>query len=140
VHTVTAVSAKDAPEVWHIVAPLLRKAVVRTQGRYSMRTVFKSLQKSTSLLWVVYTPKKDVVAALVTRTVAYPTGLEYLNVDLLGGNGAHDWIEDVDKTLSSYARDLNMSGVELYGRTGWAKILKPFGWHSNVTSVSKVLA
>lgn len=118
-------------DIWPVVEPLLAPAVDRGGGRMSMNTVRQSLTNGTHLLWVAH-EGNDILAAFITRVAQYPLR-RMLVVESLGGRDLGEWVEKVNQTLLRFASDNGCSGIELYGRPGWVKALKPYGWkHSMV--------
>jgi hypothetical protein len=120
--------------LWPIVAPLLAPAIRYSAGRIDMRSTFEWLMDERYQLWVVHGEDKVVIAALVTREAWYPRrGM--LTVDLCGGSNLVEWASDATRVLRNYARDAGLEGVELFGRRGWARALKPYGWTGEVVLV-----
>lgn len=124
---VTAVPTSELRTIWATVAPLLSPAVARSGGRVTMATLFSALSERRSVLWVAYPEDRTIRAAFVTRVAQYPAR-RMLVVDCAGGSGMRGWVSDVQSTFRRYAVDENCTGVEMYGRPGWLRVLKPYGW------------
>jgi len=118
-------------DLWPAIVPLLDPAVARSGNRMSMDTVLRSLEAGTHLLWVI-TEGDELLAAMITRSAQYPLS-KMLVVESLGGRQMKRWVQNTHDTLTSFAKATGHDGLELYGRSGWVKALKPYGWkHSMV--------
>ncbi len=99
-----------------------------------MRSIFEDLKDQRYLLWVVYPEDKRIRAAFATREAHYPRR-SMLVVDVCGGSDMAEWAADATAVFRAYARDAGLDGVELYGRPGWARALKPYGWTDGIVLV-----
>lgn len=117
--------------IWPRVLPLLQPAIDRADGRISADTVLQGLISRTHLLWLV-SDEDNIAAALTTRVAKYPLK-QMLVVECLGGSRMKEWVAGVSDTLQHFAKDYGLDGIEMFGRAGWARSLKPYGWkHSMV--------
>lgn len=117
--------------LWPTVAPMLAPAVRHTAGRSDLRALFEELSDQRQLLWVVLDDTTNTLAAALTTREAHYARRHTLVVDFVGGRGMRSWIRLVSDTFRAYARDAGLSGVEMCGRRGWAKVLKSCGWQQN---------
>lgn len=134
--SVRSIPAEDVPKHWHIVAPLLVDAVALSGGRYDMRAVLDGLVRKVALLWVIYDDDLVVRAAFTASRRQYPRAA-WLCVEFLGGEDMASWVGEVDRTLTAYARDSGLAGLELVGRKGWVKALGPLAWRENAVMLVK---
>lgn len=109
------------------MAPLLKGPVSRSGGRVTMATLYRGLVEHRYLLWVAYQEDQVTHAAFVTREAQYPAR-KMLTVDCAGGTEMTGWLDTAQATFRSFARDTGLSGVEMFGRPGWTRALKRFGW------------
>lgn len=116
-------------EIWRLVAPLLSPAIDVTGGRTDMGEVFRRLRAGQHILWVARDDDGPVVAAFTTRVAQYPLK-RMLVVDACGGSEMGEWLAVVVDTFRRFARDSGLDGVEMYGRAGWARALRRYGWRS----------
>lgn len=107
---------------------MLVPAIQYSGGRIDARSVFEWLMDGRYILWVVHTEDFSPKAALVTRVAHYPRK-SLLAVDLCGGTALEEWAAEADRTFRDYAHHLGLDGVELAGRAGWVRALRPLGWH-----------
>lgn len=111
------------PKVKHLLAP----AVELSGGRLDMSALLDGLREARYVLWVVYDDDVAIRAAFTTRIAVYPRR-KVLAVECAGGTGMHHWVELVQYTFRSFARDMGLQGVEMYGRPGWLRVLSRYGW------------
>ena len=123
-----SVAKDDIRDMWGVVAPLLEPAIVATKGRTDMATAFRQLGEGATILWVAYDDIEQVaVAAFITRVAQYPLK-RMLVVDACGGTRMGEWLDTVVGVFESFAADSGLDGVEMYGRPGWTRALRPYGW------------
>lgn len=125
---VKSIPVEGLADVWPIVAPLLAPAVIRSGGRNDMRSVFRQIRESYLILWVAREDDKVVRAAFTTRVAEYPLK-RMLVIDCAGGEGMLEWLDEVTSTFKRFAADSDLDGVEMYGRTGWVRMLEQRGWN-----------
>ncbi len=118
----------DVKTIWPIVAPMLARGVYYSAGRTDMQAVYEALQTSMQLLWVAYDDADNQIAAAFTTRVAKYQKHSALVIDCVGGTGMRNWLRIASETFRSYARDAGLLNVEMFGRPGWARVLKSCGW------------
>ena len=111
---------------WPLAYPLLEPAVARAGGRISEATVYAGLMQGTHLLWAT-TDGPDIAAVATTRVAQYPLK-KMLVVECLGGAKLDEWVSEMNDTLTRFAKASGLSGIEMFGRSGWARALQPYGW------------
>lgn len=105
----------------------LEEALSYTDGKYNMTDVLDGVRQGMQVLWVVYNEEKEKAAGcLVTEILAYPRA-KALSIFLLGGNDFDEIITLLDE-LKEYAIGVGCKTLEFYGRSGWEKMLKPYGF------------
>lgn len=127
-----------APEVeakWHLAEPWVRSAVeegarVETVESYKARCLDRSAQ-----LWVICDP--EVCGAAITEIYETPKGLT-CGVPVVAA-ASFDLIEPLFSFIESWARAEGCTRMEGYGRFGWVRALKPFGWRPQAAVIEKDL-
>jgi len=128
--SINIIQQKDLRTIWPAVAPLLAKAIAYSGGRYDLRALFEQIDEGRELLWVIYADG-PIRAVFTSRETLYPRRT-LLTVDFCGGADVSEWAEPITERLRAFARDRGLDGVEFYGRRGWGRIMKPFGWQQSV--------
>jgi hypothetical protein len=129
---IALVPQEETKAFWPKVAPLLAKAVYYAEGRTDMRSIFKAVQEERQHLWIAYDDAdKIVAAAFVTHKAQYSKSAA-LVIDCVGGGHMRDWLHIASETFRNCARDMGCTGVEMYGRSGWVRVLKSCGWQQKL--------
>tara|TARA_Y100000004_G_scaffold146610_1_gene167537 strand:+ start:689 stop:1129 length:441 start_codon:yes stop_codon:yes gene_type:complete len=117
-----------ASAIWPNVARVLEKSVFTAKGKYEVDDVLDCILKDELVLWVVIdTADDEVVAAITTRLIEYPQG-NAMAMDWIGGTRMKEWLSMAQESISRYARDHKCKYLEGYGRKGWDRWLRKYGW------------
>ena len=128
------VQPEDVAYIWEEVAPLLEKVKEHTEGEFETDDYLEPLTHGDMHLWIA-TEYSDVKAAMVTQIVAYPQK-QILRVILIAGEDFKRLYQFNDM-IESFAIRAGCSGMELWGRKGWKKLLPD--WESNYIVYTKDL-
>lgn len=105
----------------------IEKGLEYTDGKYDMVYVQHLLATEMLLLWVVYNDEEErAIGCLLTEVLIYPKA-DALSIFLLAGADFSKIVLLLDD-LKAYARKINCATIEFYGRDGWEKTIKPFGF------------
>ena len=129
---VAAVATSDIIHVWPEVTHLLDRAFAYSDGKFSKRYVFDQLLAGGMQLWVA--PR----CVLVTRILNYPEK-RIMELFLCGGENLAEHLDKGLGLLEKYARAAGCHGMELWGRRGWERYLRPHGFESALYVVRKDL-
>ena len=125
--TVSVIPAENLKGVWPIASPLLAPAIDRSGGRIDQQSTYRWIEDGRLLLWFAANADHQVRAAFTTRIAHYPLK-SMLVVECLGGSDMHLWVDVANEAFKGYARRAGCEGVEMYGRRGFARALRKFGW------------
>jgi hypothetical protein len=129
---IALVPQEEIKAFWPKIAPLLVKAMSYAAGRTDMRSIYEAVQDGRQFLWIAFDDvDKIVAAAFVTHLAQYPKGAA-LVIDCAGGSQMENWLQIASTTFRKCARDMGAERVELYGRKGWARVLKSCGWQQKL--------
>ena len=120
---------------WHAAVPVLRKAVARSGGRHTMKTLFEMLKSGEGQMWAIY-EGEEMVGVATTRIADYPAK-RFLAVDFIAGERVREWIEQLDETLGRFARDVGAKAMEGIGRKGWDGLMRSRGWARSMTIMER---
>jgi hypothetical protein len=112
--------------VWPDAEPFLAPAIATAGGKLCAEDVHRRLQAGELLLWIVADDMVPI-AAVTTRILGYP-GRRALAMDWIGGARMREWLPLAQKTLVRYAKHNDCKHLEGYGRKGWSRWLRRFGW------------
>lgn len=126
------VPLENIKSTWPTVAPMLARAVPYSAGRMDLRSILQGLLEQRYLLWVAYDDAATrIAAAFVTRVAVYSHRAS-LVIDCAAGSQMRYWLHLASDTFRAYARDTQLAGIEMFGRPGWARVLKSCGWQQKL--------
>ncbi len=125
---VSLVPTEAVGHVWKDVDRVLKKAVATVDNKAKMIDILDGVYDGTYVLWVVIDEQDDVIAAFTTRLIVYPQR-RALALDWVGGTRMKEWEDQLIDTMRRYANELDCSHLEGYGRKGWGRALKKYGFY-----------
>ena len=125
---VSLVPTEAVGHVWKDVDRVLKKAVATVDNKAEMIDILDGIYDGTYVLWVVIDEQDDVIAAFTTRLIVYPQR-KALALDWVGGTRMKEWEDQLIDTMRRYANELDCSHLEGYGRKGWGRVLKKYGFY-----------
>tara|TARA_R100001460_G_scaffold77224_1_gene118152 strand:+ start:393 stop:806 length:414 start_codon:yes stop_codon:yes gene_type:complete len=114
--------------VWKDVEGILDKAVDTIEDKSKVIDILTGVYEGMYVLWVVLDDDDKIVAAFTTRLIVYPRR-KALAVDWVGGTQMKEWEDQWVETMKRYANELDCSHIEGYGRKGWGRALKKYGFY-----------
>ena len=125
---ISLVPEKAIGHVWKDVEGILDKAVDTVKNKSSVIDILNGVFDGTYVLWVVLDEDDKIVAAFTTRLIVYPQR-KALALDWVGGTQMKEWEDQLIETMKRYANELDCSHLEGYGRKGWGRALKKYGFY-----------
>ena len=125
---VSLVPTEAVGHVWKDVDRVLKKSVATVKDKSDMIDILDGIYDDTYVLWVVIDEQDDVIAAFTTRLIVYPQR-RALALDWVGGTRMKEWEDQLIDTMRRYANELDCSHLEGYGRKGWGRALKKYGFY-----------
>ena len=112
--------------VWPEVAPLLDRAIARTESWNSVETLRADVDKGNTTLWLICSGN-SLVAAFITGVITAARG-RILDVIALGGSRMSQWFKQFDERLTEIAKAEDCTSIVGIGRRGWKRWLGNLGW------------
>jgi hypothetical protein len=122
------VPSEAVKHVWKDVEEVLKKSVSTVKDKANMIDVLKGVFDDVYVLWVVMDEEDNIIAAFTTRLLVYPQR-KGLALDWVGGTRMKEWEDQLINTMRRYANELGCSHLEGYGRKGWGRALKKYGFY-----------
>lgn len=127
-----------APEIeanWHFAEPWVRSAVdeyalLETAESYKARCVDRSAQ-----LWLIR-DHDQIIGAGITEIYDTPKGLTCA-VPVLAAVSFDDVLKPLFDEVEQWARAEGCVRLQGYGRLGWVRALKPYGWRPRAVEIEK---
>ena len=128
------VQPEDVAHIWDQVAPLLERVKEHSEGEAEPDDFLEPLTHGDMQLWIA-TDGGVMHSAMITQIVVYPQK-KILRVISIAGSDFKRLYEFNDM-VESFAIKTGCSGMELWGRKCWKKLLPD--WESNYIVYSKDL-
>ena len=125
------------PQVWHLIGPILDKAISLTPERVSLDDILTEIRHGEYLVWAVIRGE-EIIAALTTRISQYPQA-RVLAIDFVAGKSLRQWMPQALEILERHAQGLGCIALEGYGRPAWGRVLEKFEWQPYFTVYKKDL-
>jgi len=125
---VSLVPQQAVGSVWKDVDGILKRAVETVNDKSNVIDILDGIFDGTYVLWVVLNDDNKIVAAFTTRLIVYPQR-KALALDWVGGTQMKEWEDQLIDTMKRYANELGCSHLEGYGRKGWGRALKQYGFY-----------
>ena len=114
--------------VWKDVDGILKRAVDTVKDKSEVIDILTGIYEGMYALWVVMNEDDKIIAAFTTRLIQYPRR-RALALDWVGGTQMKEWEDQLIDTMKRYANELDCSHLEGYGRKGWGRALKKYGFY-----------
>lgn len=108
-----------------LASPLLDKGLVRqkVKDKYPLEWVQHQILTGAAQLWLVWRNNK-LAAAVMTQIHTYPSGLQYIEIFLVGGSKLREWAITAYEMITEFGKSMGCSTLVAGGRLGWNKIAK----------------
>lgn len=134
---VEAIKPSDIQAKWHILKPYIEMALKYSLGELSAEEV-KEDGISGIYLFLGFYRDNELIGVITVETVTY-SRKKIVCVPHVGGKDLDLWCDIMVNTVIKLAKDVNANAVISYGRKGWEKKLKPYGFKPQYTILSLTL-
>ena len=136
--SVTMVPQRYLDECWDRVKGYLKKGTDYSYGRFDVPSLQAQIENGLQQLWIAFVGENDIFCAFTTQVIVYPLKRN-LSVVFLGSD---EWSsfhrkECVVDAFTKHAREIGCQGVEVTGRRGWERMLRPMGFKPSYVVVEK---
>ena len=125
---VSLVPQEAIGSVWKDVDEILKRAVDTVKDKSEVIDILTGVYEGMYALWVVMNEDDKIIAAFTTRLIQYPRR-RALALDWVGGTQMKEWEDQLIDTMKRYGNELGCSHLEGYGRKGWDRALKKYGFY-----------
>ena len=130
--SVQFVPTQHLDSIWHTVEDLIDRTADEDN---STNSVYNELKSGHRHLWFA-AEKQSVIAAMTTSFVHYPTSGKMCRVETLAGEDMAEWLEYLPQ-IEEWAKTNDCVGMDIFGRKGFEKALKPYGYEFNCVLLRK---
>ena len=128
------VQPEDIAHIWEQVAPLLDRVKEHSEGEAEPDDFLEPLTHGDMQLWI-FTEESSLHSAMITQIIVYPQK-KILRVISMAGS-EFEKLRQFNNMVESFAIKTGCTGLELWGRKGWKKLLPD--WESNYIVYTKDL-
>ena len=125
---VSLVPQEAIGSVWKDVDEILKRAVDTVKDKSEVIDILTGVYEGMYALWVVMNEDDKIIAAFTTRLIQYPRR-RALALDWVGGTQMKEWEDQLIDTMKRYGNELGCSHLEGYGRKGWGRALRKYGFY-----------
>lgn len=126
---IAGVLSKDVESIWPFVEPLVQRVIDRFDMGYQSEHILEKLKARDQQLWLC--GSKGIATTEITRTAEFGV----LGVPIVAGDDMNEWLDDLFNVLRNFAKQHDCKFLEGYGREGWVRQLKPYGFEKYSTVV-----
>ena len=128
------VQPEDIAHIWEQVAPLLDRVKEHSEGEAEPDDFLEPLTHGDMQLWI-FTEESSLHSAMITQIIVYPQK-KILRVISIAGS-EFEKLRQFNDVVELFAIKTGCTGLELWGRKGWKKLLPD--WESNYIVYTKDL-
>lgn len=123
---------------WPIAAPWLMQAIGEADTWRDVDHLRQEILRGNAHLWMFQDKKtKDVLVVIVTEAIMLG-GKPCLVIRWLGGADMQKWLDDI-AIIERWAAVQGFHKVEVWGRPGWQRMLKPYGFRETFRVLEKTV-
>ena len=130
----TGISKHHIPQIWDVVAPMLQKAINKSQKDYSVDDIFNFLMSDDMQLWAWLEDKK-IIACCISQIVNYPQR-KVCQLPYIAGSGLRRFLE-AEEIIIKWAKMNDCTQLEGCARDGWLRIMQPRNWFKVWVTIRK---
>lgn len=127
-YEVSLVPPKKLYEIEDEVRNHLEDAIEMSNGRFSWDSCARDIEEGRNQLWIAFDAETlNIAGAIITKIETYPhkTMCCYM---FCGGGNFFEWSDQIYALIQKYADEVGCDGSELFGRPGWQRVGRKYGW------------
>ena len=109
-HTITIAPTTYLNALWPDVEEQLQKAVIRSNGRWTMDVLFNVIANGQQQLWLAFDEEKNIDGVGTTEIINYPNK-SMLAIQFLGGGRFNDWVWEMLERFNEFAKESGCHGI-----------------------------
>ncbi len=106
-------------ELWPALAPLLRRAIVRT-GLCAFADIERDILNGAALLWIAW--NGAAIEAVASTSLQRTDAGKVCVISACAGSNMDAWLPLI-AGIETYAREEGCRSVRIFGRKGWLRVL-----------------
>ena len=129
------ISHEELADRWHEIKDYVNESLVHGLGDVSAHDLFIECLQNICQCWLVE-EEDELIGVAITRILRYKKYSELVIVTTT----TNKWFEvgpTVLEDIEQFARDMDCKYTSLYGRKGWVRALKKYGYEQPYTILMK---
>lgn len=131
------IHASNVEQVWHLVAPYIAQAIGDSDTWSDLDAIKQKAKNGYATVWIGRDQEKQIDVVFVTEPWILD-GRKALVIRWLCGKNLKEWLPDLEY-LEDWAMANGFQAMQVWGRPGWVRVLKPLGYKHEFTVLSKPL-
>ena len=137
-HVIALVPTAYLNHTWPDIREVTEKAIMRSNGRWSMEALYASILHGHQQLWLAFDEDKNIDGVGTTEIVFYPAKT-MIAMQFIAGKNFDSWMWDMLDKFKQFGRDNGCQGIEGTGRPGFWKWLGQDGFDKSYVVYEKEL-
>lgn len=136
------IGPRSIQDAWLHAMPWVEKAIGEVNHMHAeLAHIQKGLYEGFLQLWSIQDKRKDnqPVFFLITELHTTEAGFKTLILRWAAGTDMADWIDEIN-LLESICEKEGYHKIEVWGRPGWEKVLKNYGYQREFVILSKLVS
>ncbi len=130
------IPTENVKSIWDMVSNNIADALARSNGYARAEHIKKWILDNKMQLWILWDSKdKKYYGVVVTEIIQRPLQ-RCLNIKIMTGSHREKW-QHLIKHIEDFAWQNKCDLLELVARTGWKRVLKPFGYKESHVLLEK---
>ncbi len=115
-----AIGPGDIGQLWKLAEKHIDLATKLTE-KIDTQDIEQKCLLGDMQLWLAV-DEHHIYAALITEILTYVSGWKVVRMLACGGDNMQLWKDELDRTITKFARDERCDAVEIIGRAGWGRV------------------
>lgn len=131
-------SLSQAITIWPTAEEYLREAIIDEDKDNFLRSLKAKVFAGICTLWELRDEFEEVLAYVITVLYSNDGKVKIAQLYMATTKDMQIFVEQMDQ-FESWARTSGVDLMEIVGRKGWERVLKPYGFTHNFTSLVKAV-
>ena len=121
------IEPENVDKVWHLCAPMLEKAILRSEGYIDINNMYHLIMLKQFDLWVLVSQEGNIDMSAITKIEINPQKT-VLQINFVAADDPKV-LKDFRETLKiceEWAKELGATETVMYARKGWTKVFPEF--------------
>ena len=130
------ISILEAPFLWDEAKEFLAKAVSDEEPEDYLRQIKANVFAGTNTLWQISDDFEEPIGYAVSYIYTTDGVTNIVQISLAATDSLEQLLKQLD-AFETWVEGIGADYIEVVGRKSWERILKPFGFNHNYTSLIK---